>query len=180
MQWFQYKSGFVGEAQRVTHYAAPFADDGRLQSLCQQEFDPTQTEEAAEPGAAPQSGQARPNMPCVPCLLLAVAHTNTAENNELNTSGEAVELLLATAAPPHATSGHPEVAHVVHEDGKRRQERAALAVCLRKAQWLLDDAARQVPGDRYSSAQAAELAEILEQLACLVRETNIDPAASET
>lgn len=179
MQWFQYKPGAVGETQRVAHYAGPFTGEGDLRSLCQREFDPTRVEEVAEPGTEPHGRQVRPNAPCVPCLLLAMARTKTSQNSKLNRPDETIELQTTGSTAPPATSEPPEVTTVVNEGGNPRQEKAALAVFLRKAQWLLDDAAHQVPGNRYSSVQAAELAEALEELACLVRETIINPITTE-
>lgn len=46
---------------------------------------------------------------------------------------------------------------------------AALAVALRQAQWLLADVARDVPDGRLTPDKAAELADILDDLAALVR-----------
>lgn len=45
----------------------------------------------------------------------------------------------------------------------------ALAVLLRQAQWLLADAAHDLPAGRLTVDKGEELAEILEQLASLVR-----------
>lgn len=45
-----------------------------------------------------------------------------------------------------------------------------LAVLVRQTQWLLDDAARDLPAGRYSPEKAAELAGILEDLAAVVRQ----------
>lgn len=179
VQWFQYKPGAVGETQRVAHYAAPFTGDGYLRSLCQREFESTQVDEVAEPGAEPHGQQARPNAPCVPCLLLAMARTQTRESTELDQPGETVELISADSTSAPAIPALPESASALSEGATPRRERAALAVFLRKAQWLLDDAAHQVPGNRYSPEQAAELAEALEELASLVRETLFNPVATE-
>ena len=179
VQWFQYKPGAVGETQRVAHYAAPFTGDGYLRSLCQREFEPAQVEEVAEPGAEPHGQQARPNAPCVPCLLLAMARTQTSESTELDQPGETVELISSDSTSAPAIPQLPEAAPALSEGAAPRQQRAALAVFLRKAQWLLDDAAHQVPGHRYSLEQAAELAEALEELASRVRETILNPVATE-
>ncbi len=179
-QWFQYKPGAVRETQRVAHYAAPpSTGDGYLRSLCQREFESTQVDEVAEPGAEPHGQQARPNAPCVPCLLLAMARTQTRESTELDQPGETVELISADSTSAPAIPALPESASALSEGATPRRERAALAVFLRKAQWLLDDAAHQVPGNRYSPEQAAELAEALEELAFLVRETILNPVATE-
>ncbi|MCX2729491.1 hypothetical protein OOZ19_04515 [Saccharopolyspora sp. NFXS83] len=72
IQWFQYKPGLVGEAQRVTHCARHTIGD-RIRSWCRREFDAVTVEVAAEPGATPSPGQVAPCGPCVPCLLLATA-----------------------------------------------------------------------------------------------------------
>ncbi|QUG99895.1 hypothetical protein HUO13_02925 [Saccharopolyspora erythraea] len=48
-------------------------------------------------------------------------------------------------------------------------EDRALVVVLRQAQWLLDDAAHDIPGDRYSPQQSEELANTLDKLAEHVR-----------
>lgn len=47
---------------------------------------------------------------------------------------------------------------------------AALAVVLRQAEWLLADAARDVPAGRLTMEKSEELAEILEQLVALIRQ----------
>lgn len=49
-------------------------------------------------------------------------------------------------------------------------QNAALAVLLRQTQWLLDDAAHDLPAGRVSPEKGAELANILESLAALVRQ----------
>lgn len=45
-----------------------------------------------------------------------------------------------------------------------------LAVLLRKCQWLLDDAAHELGGGRFSSADQQALAESLDELAGALRE----------
>ena len=180
MQWFQYKPGAVGETQRVAHYAGPFTGEGDLRSLCQREFDPTRVEEVAEPGTEPHGREVRPNAPCLPCLLLAMARTKPLEKTNLDRSGEPVELVAVDSTSSSAIPEPPEAVSALSEGATPRQERAALAVYLRQAQWLLGDAAHRVPGNRYSSEQAAELAEALEGLAFLVRKTLLNPVATET
>lgn len=175
MQWFQYKPGTVGETQRVAHYAAPLTGDGYLRSLCQREFEPTQVDEVAEPGAQAHGQHVRPNAPCIPCLLLAMARTQTSESTGLEHPGETVELISVDSTSSPTIPEVPEAAPALSEGAGPRQQRAALAVFLRKAQWLLDDAAHEVPSNRYSAERAAELAEALEELASLVRETILNP-----
>lgn len=46
---------------------------------------------------------------------------------------------------------------------------AQLATLLRKAEWMLDDAAHAVGGGRMSSADSAALAEALDELAAALR-----------
>jgi hypothetical protein len=48
-------------------------------------------------------------------------------------------------------------------------ESASLAVVLRQTQWLLADAARDVPAAKLTPERAEELATILDDLATLVR-----------
>lgn len=48
-------------------------------------------------------------------------------------------------------------------------EDRALVVVLRRTQWLLDDAAHDIPGNRYSPQQSEELASTLSKLAEHVR-----------
>ncbi len=48
-------------------------------------------------------------------------------------------------------------------------EDRALVVLLRETQWLLDDAAHDIPADRYSTQECLELANFLARLAALVR-----------
>jgi hypothetical protein len=62
------------------------------------------------------------------------------------------------------------------------QDDGSLATLLRKAQWLLDDAAFYLPEGRCSSEECELLAKTLEELAALVREraarcVTIDPSA---
>lgn len=45
----------------------------------------------------------------------------------------------------------------------------ALAVLLRETQWLLDDVAHDLPAGKLDAAKQAELAEILERVAALIR-----------
>ncbi len=52
----------------------------------------------------------------------------------------------------------------------------ALAVLLRKAEWLLDEAAFEVGGGRYSDQQRRELATALDELSAALQES-IDEAA---
>jgi hypothetical protein len=47
-------------------------------------------------------------------------------------------------------------------------EDRALVVVLRETQWLLDDAAHEIPSDRYSTEKCLQLAEMLTTLATLV------------
>lgn len=46
-----------------------------------------------------------------------------------------------------------------------------LTVLLRQTQWLLDDAASDIPAGRYTSNKRDELAVLLENLAALIRAT---------
>lgn len=46
-----------------------------------------------------------------------------------------------------------------------------LTVLLRQTQWLLDDAANDIPAGRYQSNKRDELAVLLENLAALIRAT---------
>lgn len=50
---------------------------------------------------------------------------------------------------------------------------AQLAVLLRKAQWMLDDAAHDVGGDRLSSRDRDQLAAALDELAGALRDYRI-------
>lgn len=55
-----------------------------------------------------------------------------------------------------------------------------LGVLLRQTQWLLDDAAHDIPAGRYHPSRRDELAVVLEQVAGLIRATTgfvIDPHA---
>lgn len=58
---------------------------------------------------------------------------------------------------------------------------ARLAVLLRKAQWLFDDAAHRVGGGRMSSEECTALAEVLDEMATAVREhaDDLTPATIE-
>jgi len=47
----------------------------------------------------------------------------------------------------------------------------ALAVLLRKAEWMLDEAAFEVGGGRYSDQQRRELATALNELSAALRES---------
>ena len=47
----------------------------------------------------------------------------------------------------------------------------ALAVLLRKAEWMLDEAAFEVGGGRYSDQQRRELATALDELSAALRES---------
>lgn len=53
----------------------------------------------------------------------------------------------------------------------------ALAVLLRQAQWLLADAAHDLPTGRLATQRREELAVILERLAALVRDAGVDDPA---
>ncbi|MGH4026717.1 MAG: hypothetical protein ACRDRV_19265 [Pseudonocardiaceae bacterium] len=46
-----------------------------------------------------------------------------------------------------------------------------LGVLLRQTQWLLDDAAHDIPAGRYHSGKRGELAIVLEHVASLIRAT---------
>lgn len=46
-----------------------------------------------------------------------------------------------------------------------------LTVLLRQTQWLIDDAANDIPAGRYRTDQRDELAVLLENLAALIRAT---------
>jgi len=50
----------------------------------------------------------------------------------------------------------------------------ALAVLLRKAEWMLDEAAFEVGGGRYSDQQRRELATTLDELSAALRESTDD------
>ncbi len=52
----------------------------------------------------------------------------------------------------------------------------ALAVLLRKAEWLLDEAAFEVGGGRYSDQQRRELATALDELSATLRESTDEAA----
>ncbi len=79
MRWFQYKPGIVGETQRVTHCEGA-ADWGQVRSWCRRCFDEELIEAVAEPGVEPEAGQVSPGMPCIPCLFLVTAATDTAQD----------------------------------------------------------------------------------------------------
>ena len=113
------------------------------------------------------------------CPLPAAGHCpTTANENESKTA--ATTQLLASRPPltPDVTSS-PEAGTTSSEIHNPQQDRIALAVSLRKTQWLIDDAAHQIPEERYSPEQAAELADALEELACLVRATITKPVMIE-
>ncbi|WP_146134719.1 hypothetical protein [Actinopolyspora mortivallis] len=78
------------------------------------------------------------------------------------------DLSDAFAAKP---SGSTTATSVVEGAPDDSPSKSLLAVSMRKAQWLLEDAAHDVSGDRYSTAQAVELVEILEELLQLVRKS---------
>jgi hypothetical protein len=52
----------------------------------------------------------------------------------------------------------------------------ALAVLLRKAEWMLDEAAFEVGGGRYSDQQRRELATALDELSAALREPTDEAA----
>ncbi|WP_137816693.1 hypothetical protein [Gandjariella thermophila] len=49
------------------------------------------------------------------------------------------------------------------------REDRELVVIIRQTQWLLDEAARDIPGGRYSTENHIELADILESVGALIR-----------
>jgi hypothetical protein len=58
-------------------------------------------------------------------------------------------------------------------------EDRALVVVLRKTQWLLDEAAYDIPGERYRIAQHHELADMLTALSAMVRARATDRAGAD-
>lgn len=54
---------------------------------------------------------------------------------------------------------------------------AQLAVLLRKAEWMLDDAAFEVGGGRFSTADREALAAALDELASALRERRAEAVA---
>ncbi|WP_438388717.1 hypothetical protein [Actinopolyspora saharensis] len=60
---------------------------------------------------------------------------------------------------------------VVKDSPDESPSNTVLAVSMRKTQWLLDDAAHDAASGRYSTAQAVELAEVLDELLQLVRKS---------
>ncbi|NHD17738.1 MULTISPECIES: hypothetical protein [unclassified Actinopolyspora] len=132
-------------------------------------------EEVAEPGAAPEAEQAIPGAPCVPCLMLVMGATadGAASGTELGEAHNAPasswgDVLDGSAVEP---AGAVETTTVTGEAAEECPPKTVLAISMLKAQWLLDDAAHDISGGRYSTAQASELVEILEELSRLMRET---------
>lgn len=168
MQWFHYQPELVGGHPSVAHCTADDPLDDQLESLCSQAFSRHQVVLTAEPGTQPSTAQPLPGAPCVPCLLQVITAT------------QPEDVVAVDAAPegqPVGTKLHTAPPAVVHDAGAstcddRRigRDKTALAVSLRKAQWLLDDAAHEIPGDRYSLSDATELAKTLEELAQFVRQ----------
>lgn len=174
MCWFQYRNGVAGERNRVAHCADQSVQQG-LWSWCRNEFDPAEMEEVAEPGATPDAEQAAPGAPCVPCLMLVMGATNggAGNGNELGKARGANTTVPGDLSDAFAakSSGSMTATTVVEDTPDDSPSKTVLAVSMRKAQWLLDDAAHDVSGERYSTAQAVELAEILEELLQLVRKS---------
>lgn len=146
MQWFQYRPGVVVESQRVAHRMVEVGDV-ELTSWCQRKFHLKDVEETCEPNKAPESGEAAPGAPCVPCLLRVMAATET----------------------PQTIAQRPE------PDIDTR----TLAGMLRKAQWMLDDAAHYLPEGRCSAEECGLLAKTLEQLSALIRQYAADALSDE-
>ncbi|MEV0054322.1 hypothetical protein AB0H34_27920 [Saccharopolyspora shandongensis] len=80
--------------------------------------------------------------------------------------------LLRLAAATDNAKDNRQPAATCSEGGK-------LAVVLRKAQWLLDDAAYYLPQGRCSAEDREMLAKTLDQLAALVREQGAQDRISE-
>lgn len=165
MQWFQHQPGLVDESARVTHCTAEAVLDGSLESLCHRKFLRNQVEVTAEPGTAPSEEQS-PLAPCVPCLLRAISATQPGGLLPIEPPVDQPAELELPAEPSSATR---DTVTSKRGDPGHRQEKTVLAVSLRKAQWLLDDAAHEIPTGRYSSSDATELATTLEELAQLLR-----------
>lgn len=167
MQWFQYQPEFGGGRPSVAHCTAEDPDGEQLESLCSQAFSRQQVVLTPEPGAQSSTAHPLPGAPCVTCLL----RTITAAESRGGVAGEA-----ASADRPAETElpAEPSVIEGAEAstsgDRRRRRDKRAIAVFLRKAQWLLDDAAHEIPADRYSRTEATELASTLEDLAQLIRQ----------
>ncbi len=89
MEWFQYRAGVVLDSLRVAHRAAPSANDRAVLSWCQRTFHLEQVEEVCEPDTLPEPGMAAPLAPCVPCLLLVIAATESPTSSDAVISGNA-------------------------------------------------------------------------------------------
>lgn len=81
----------------------------------------------------------------------------------------------AVSAPPHLLSDGGIMAITVSNRGTAEADPhrstidRQLAVLLRQTQWLLDDAAHDIPAGRYQQTKRDELAVVLEQVAALIR-----------
>lgn len=141
--WFQYRPGSVVESLRVAHCTTPNSTDHEVQSWCRLKFHPADIEQAANPGDPPGPGKAPACPPCSACMLRLTA---------------AVDSAAESAAP------------VVEGTGDNPSDDSKLAVILRKAQWLLDDAAYYLPQGQCTHQEREILAATLDQLATLIRE----------
>lgn len=108
-----------------------------------------------------------------PTQIEQVADPTIAAQGAFDVPPCAVCVLRFEAVAAAAQDGRDVVP--VHDDG-------ALATLLRKAQWLLDDAAFYLPEGRCNSEDCELLAKTLDQLAALLRERTvrrvvIDPSA---
>jgi hypothetical protein len=141
--WFQYRPGSVVESLRTAHCTTQDSTDDEIQSWCQLKFHPADIERAASPGDPPGPGKAPACAPCSACMLRLTGAVDSA------------------AEPP---------VPVVEGAGDNPSDDSKLAVILRKAQWLLDDAAYYLPQGRCSHQEREILAATLDQLAHLIRE----------
>ncbi|NYH77211.1 hypothetical protein FHR84_000525 [Actinopolyspora biskrensis] len=132
-------------------------------------------EEVAEPGAVPETEQAMPGAPCVPCLMLVMGATadGAASGTKLGEAHDAPTSSCGDVPDDSAAEAAGTVSTVIatEEAAEECPPKTVLAISMLKAQWLLDDAAHDISGGRYSTAQASELVEILEELSRLMRET---------
>jgi hypothetical protein len=140
MQWFQYRSGLVVESLRVAHRAAPITEPGVVESWCRCKFHVTDIEQTSDPTQLPETGTVAPCPPCVQCVLRFIAASDATHGGDRDCRMSAT------------------------------QEDRTLAGLLRRAQWLLDDAAHYLPEGRCSAEDCELLAKTLDQLAAAVRE----------
>lgn len=166
MQWFQYQPELVDRRPSVAHCTAEDPDDLQLESLCYQVFSRHQVVLTPEPGGQSSTANPLPGAPCVICLLRTITAAEPG-------AGFAVEAASADQPAETELPAEPSVVEGAEAstsaDRRRRRVRTAIAVFLRRAQWLLDDAAHEIPAGRYSRTDATELAKTLEDLAQLIR-----------